>query len=341
MRGLKYTANEKQRAITLWRGGEDIFRVAKKFKCTERSLWRWKALYDGTTESLKNKSSCPHTPHPNSHTQEEREQIKMLFEANPQMGYSELYGELRAKYAYKRHFKTMYKYVRKNFLRSVQAYEHYIPQKYETPEMLGIKMQMDVKYVPRECFAGEAKKNLERVNDRFYQYTMIDEATRERFVYPYKEHSGYSTADFIKRAILYFGYIPYCIQTDNGTEFTNPQGKKVHIADKVMNQLNIRHKRIRPCMPRHNGKVERSHRNDQEKFYKFLTFESYDELKDKMADWLTRANKIPSSALRNHAGKCVWQSPLDKRAELIEILKEEQNKQKIRFLKNSQRDKAA
>ncbi len=57
-------------------------------------------------------------------------------------------------------------------------------------------------------------------SDKFYQYTIIDEASRERFIYPYKEQSSYSTIDFVKRAIVYFGYKPKIIQTDNGQEFT-------------------------------------------------------------------------------------------------------------------------
>ena len=35
---------------------------------------------------------------------------------------------------------------------------------------------------------------------------MIDEASRQRFIYPYREQSSYSTIDFVKRAIAYFGY---------------------------------------------------------------------------------------------------------------------------------------
>lgn len=50
---------------------------------------------------------------------------------------------------------------------------------------------------------------------------MIDETSRERFIYPYKEHSSYSTINFVKRAIVYFGYKSNIIQTDNGQEFTH------------------------------------------------------------------------------------------------------------------------
>lgn len=53
--------------------------------------------------------------------------------------------------------------------------------------------------------------------EKFYQYTIIDEASRERFIYPYKEQSSYSTVDCVKHAIVYFGYKPITIQTDNGS----------------------------------------------------------------------------------------------------------------------------
>ena len=38
---------------------------------------------------------------------------------------------------------------------------------------------------------------------------------------------------------------------------------KTHPLDTLLNSLEIYHKFIRPGTPRHNGKVERSHRNDQ------------------------------------------------------------------------------
>ena len=55
------------------------------------------------------------------------------------------------------------------------------------------------------------------MGEKFYQYTIIDEASRERFIYPYKEQSSYSTVDFVKHVIVYFGYKPITIQTDNGS----------------------------------------------------------------------------------------------------------------------------
>lgn len=334
MRGLKFSAKEKEKALKMWLvEKKDIFYVCKKSRCTERSLWRWKAQYNGTLESLANRSSRPITPHKLSHTAEERAAIVAIFTDHPDISYTEALGILRTEHAYKRTYGGFYRYVVKNHLRgtSVKQTEEYIPQPYETPEHIGVKWQMDVKYVPRACNHGKFAK------EWIYQYTIIDEATRERFLFPYKEKSGYSTVDFVKRAIVYFGYAPQTIQTDNGTEFTNPKGTgegKKHALDILLDRLGIRHQLIRVYTPRHNGKVERSHRTDSEFFYKTLKFETYEELKEKMAAWVVRYNNRPHSSLRNNEGKRVWLTPLQKREQLIELLHEDADAPHIRFIKN-------
>lgn len=171
-----------------------------------------------------------------------------------------------------------------------------------------------------------------------------DYDTRERFIYPYKEQSTFSTVDFLKRALVYFGYLPAIIQTDNGTEFTPPKNAKettVNAVDRFLTKYGIRHKLIKPYTPRHNGKVERSHRTDQECFYNHLQYSTFEELKEKMADWLNRYNNRPHSSLRNREGKRAWLTPLQKRAELMEDykkngFKDENDKEiKIRFLKRA------
>ena len=55
---------------------------------------------------------------------------------------------------------------------------------------------------------------------------------------------------------------------------------------------NILHKTIRPRTPKHNGKVERSHRNDNNRFYQFLTFSSLQNLNVKGAKYLKHSNNI-------------------------------------------------
>lgn len=84
---------------------------------------------------------------------------------------------------------------------------------------------------------------------------------------------------------------------------------RVHPFDKLCLSLGIEHKRIRPRTPRHNGKVERSHRNDQERFYNWLRFYSYEDLLAQMKRYLARSNDIPMRVLG-------WLSPLEKRRQL-------------------------
>ena len=73
-----------------------------------------------------------------------------------------------------------------------------------------------------------------------------------------------------------------CIQTDNGLEFIKEFKERKHgklsLFEARLKQLGIKHKLIRPYTPRHNGKVERSHRKDNEYFYathKFYSFEDF------------------------------------------------------------------
>ena len=142
-------------------------------------------------------------------------------------------------------------------------------------------------------------------------YTAIDEFTRLRFIYGYEEHSTYSSADFLKRAVEWFkrrGIKVECVQTDNGPEFTTRfiQGlkDKPTLFQTTAAKLGIRHKLIRPYTPRHNGKVERSHREDHNKFYSCHCFYSCDDLNQQLKAHLRRSNDRPMRPLG-------WLSPLE------------------------------
>lgn len=305
-RYLPHDLNTKYHATKLYRKGYPISFLCRRYKISKSSLMRWNKKFDGTKESLIDKSHRPLTPHPNAHTEQELKWIKDLIRRNPNISMSELYGKLRTERGYSRTAPSLFRVLRKlNFYVKKEDHKKYIPKKYDTPTDIGIKWQMDVKYVPTECYSGTTP-------DKFYQYTIIDEASRERFIYPYKEQSSYSTIDFVKRAIIYFGYKPEIIQTDNGQEFTyTMKTDKIHPLDILLNSLDITHQLIRPRTPRHNGKVERSHRNDQNRFYNYLKFYSYEDLKYQMKSYLKRSNNIPMQVLG-------WISPIEKRTKIIE-----------------------
>ena len=92
------------------------------------------------------------------------------------------------------------------------------------------------------------------------------------------------------------------------------------------------------ALPRHNGKVERSHRSDQESFYNNLKFSTYEELKQEMMLWNVRYNNRPHASLRNREGKQVWWTPLEKRADLFNLLEEKKEEfEKVRIVAKPKR----
>lgn len=289
----------KEKSVKLYRQTKDISFVCRRYHISKASLMRWNKAYDGTRESLIPKSHRPKTPHPNSHTEEEIKWIRDYHRRNPNISVCELYGKLREEKAYSRHPGSLYRvFVRLGYRKKVESTKKKSKHngKYDTPTVLGEKWQLDVKYVPTACYSGEEPP-------QYYQYTIIEEASRKRFIYAYEEQSSYSTLDFVKRAIIYFGYAPKEIQTDCGAEFTHTsKTKRVHPFDIFCNHYGIFHHLLRPKTPWHNGKVERSHRSDQERFYNHLKFYSFNDLQLQMKRYLYRSNNIPMAVLG-------WKSP--------------------------------
>mgnify|MGYP003399148508 CR=1 FL=1 len=219
-RYLPHDIKTRENAVKTYRNGNSISYVLRKYHISRTSLYRWNKAYDGTLESLMDKSHKPHTPHPNAHTEEEIKWIKDLLRRhkNDNLTLGEIWYKLRINKGYKRHIGSLYRVMRKlGYYKqiNINRTSKYVPKKYNTPKQIGIKWQIDVKFVPVLC---QGKKI--PCDKRFYQYTCIDEASRERFLFWYDEHTPANTVDFVKRCIEYYGYKPEEIQTDNGTEFT-------------------------------------------------------------------------------------------------------------------------
>ncbi|AND78683.1 DDE-type integrase/transposase/recombinase [Streptococcus pantholopis] len=306
LRYLPHTLDTRYHAVKTYRKGASVAFICRRYKVSKASLMRWNKRFDGTKESLKDKSHRPLTPHPLAHTEQEISWIKNSIKRNPRATLIEIFYKLKTNKGYNRHPCSLFRVLRKLgvFKSPKTKKKTYTPKPYDTPTDLGIKWQMDVKFVPKHCYTG-------KLPDRFYQYTVIDEASRERFIYPFKEQSSHSTVQFLKMAIQYFGYKPQILQTDNGFEFTHfRETKRRHPLDLLCEELGIQHKCIRPRTPRHNGKVERSHRNDNRRFYQHLQFYSYDDLIKQMSAYLYRSNRLPMQTLG-------WQSPIDIRKALL------------------------
>ena len=299
-RYLPHDFQTKLHAVQMYLNCGDISYVCRKYHISRISLWRWSKKFDGTPESLIDKSHKPNSRHPNSHTNQEIRWIRNLVRRNPRITLCELWIKLKHDKGYKRSIIALYRVMKRLNIKGYKGMKikdtskkkH--NKKYETPKNVGEKGQMDVKYVPNECKAITIPED-----KRYYQYTYIDEATRERFLYWYEEHTPTNTIDFVKRVINHFGYTPKEIQTDNGIEFTYNKAdiKKEHPLEAFLKKLGIKHHKIRPRTPQHNGKVERSHRNDNERFYSYLKFFNLEDLRKQGALYLKRSNNIPMAVL--------------------------------------------
>ena len=311
-RYLPHDLNTKYYAVISYRNGNSSEYVCRKYHISKSSLSRWNRKFDGTKESLKDKSHRPISKHPNAHTDLEIKWINDYIRRNPNITLCELWYKLKLNKGYSRHPGSLYRFLKKmGFYQqiNIKNTSKYTPKKYDTPKNIGEKWQIDVKFVPKECKADGLPHDL-----NFYQYTCIDEASRERFIYHYTEHTPMNTVDFIYRCFLFYGYKPEEIQTDNGMEFTWNQEKfkKIHPLDDLCMKEHIYHHKIKPRTPRHNGKVERSHRNDNERFYNTLKFYSLEDLRYQAKLYLKRSNNIPMGVLN-------YKTPKEIKMKLLEL----------------------
>ena len=272
-----------------------VKRASRKYNKSRSYIYFWKARWDGTAESLACRSRRPHS-HPNQHTEAELKLIWDMRRRNPQLGMVELWHRLRQR-GYTRRPESLFRVMRKLGLFPPKEKKPACkPKPYQQMTYPGQRIQVDVKVVPRHCIADPEL--------RLFQYTAIDEFTRLRFLAAYPEQSTYSSADFLKKLFKWYarrGIRVECVQTDNGFEFTNRFSNSKRdiptLFETTAAQLGIRHKLIRPYTPRHNGKVERSHREDQKRFYSCRSFYSLDDLAKQLAIHNRRSNNFPMRPL--------------------------------------------
>jgi transposase InsO family protein len=175
----------------------------------------------------------------------------------------------------------------------------------------GELLEIDVKYVPGRV-----------ANRRYYQYTAIDTASRWRYLKVYDEYTSYHSIRFLEEVINNFKHKIQAVKTDNGSVFTNyylgtnkrsdVSIKTLHSLDVFCRERNIIHYLIDPGKPAQNGTVERSHREDQEKFYERNKFRSIYDLQKKLKCWNMYYNNLehcglggqsPNEFLANYSNK--------------------------------------
>lgn len=160
----------------------------------------------------------------------------------------------------------------------------------------GELVEIDIKYVPKKL-----------KNKRYYQFTAIDCASRWRYLRIYDDMGNNSTLKFFKEIMKQSPFEIKAIKTDNGSCFTNrytgylkssdPLNPRLHPLDILCQKYNIIHYLIDPGKPAQNGKVERSHRSDQERFYDMNKFRDIKDLERKLKLWNKEYNNLEHCGL--------------------------------------------
>jgi len=160
----------------------------------------------------------------------------------------------------------------------------------------GDLVEIDVKYVPGRV-----------ANKRYFQYTAIDTASRWRYLKVFEEQTSFHTIRFLEEVMEQFKCKILAIKTDNGSMFTNRylgvytrkdlSSKQAHGLDQFCDWHGITHYLIDPGKPAQNGTVERSHREDQEKFYEQNKFKNFGDLQKKLKKWNIYYNNLEHCGL--------------------------------------------
>lgn len=268
-----------------------VTKAARKYHTNRQFVYRQLEKYDGTLKSLALKSRRPHS-HPNAHTEEELNLIKKVKSRYGIDGLAEVYVQLR-KRGYTRSYGSMVKQISKLPKEETKLRKGYTKHEEIRGQYPGDKVQVDIKYVPRECLVFDTQ------DKKYYQITAIDEYSRKRVLEIVDEKSVTNTSRFVKKLEKTMGLEINTIQTDNGPEFVNNQveTKEQTIFEKTLESLGINHRRTRPYSPWQNGKVERSHKIDGERFYSRNEFSSVEDLKKKLKRYNARYNNISKKVL--------------------------------------------
>ena len=205
--------------------------AALVYKMHRKTIYRWKARYDGTLASLVNKSRRPHRSQ-KAHTKQELKLIKNYKNKNKDTGLVVLWLKLK-RAGYTRSVTSLYRIMIKMgiYKKTPSKKKTYEPKAYQQMTYPGQRVQVDVKYVPMKCLTKELKEQ----GERYYQYTAIDKYTRLRVLWFAKEHSTYESSKFAEIIVKKFPIKIEEIQTDNGFEFTNRLSYNTSIRDRKNN----------------------------------------------------------------------------------------------------------
>ena len=234
----------------------NVARTCRYFGISRKTYYKWKRRYDEHREA--GLYDRPRTPHrsPRSTPREVVNKILYLRQTY-HFGPRRIADYLKRFHDVSLAMSSVHRILCRHGMRRLPANLKHRPhgvrwKRYEKPQP-GHRLQLDVKFLER--IPGTQK--------RLYQFTAIDDCTRLRVLKVYDACNQRTAIQFIDEVVRRLPFRVHVIQTDNGAEFQSQFHWHVE-------GLDIRHAYIRPRTPHLNGKVERSHRVDDEEFYQLL-----------------------------------------------------------------------
>jgi transposase InsO family protein len=254
----------EQARLTAWRlrvlrQAEDernVARVCRRFGISRKSFYKWKRRHaEHGDAGLCDRARAPRRS-PRATAPDVVSKILYLRQ-HYHFGAARIAAYLHRFHQIKIAASSVHRILTRHGMRRLPGNQKYQPhgkrwQRYEKPQP-GHRLQIDVKFLER----------IPTTRRRLYQFTAIDDCTRIRVLKVYDACNQRTAIQFIDEVRRRLPFRVHVVQTDNGAEFQS----QFHW---YLETMDIRHVYIRPRTPHLNGKVERSHRVDDQEFYQLL-----------------------------------------------------------------------
>lgn len=276
----------------------NVAEACRRHRVSRQYYYKWKARYDGTLDSLLDRSRRPQS-HPRQLTCAEAALVERVARQHKTRGLYHLHYLLVTQHGFRRSVGAVYKALKRaGFYAPRKRKRRRKYKRYEQP-WPGANVQIDVLYVPQIRCRQE------------YQYTAIDEHSRLRYAAIYRENTPRQATRFLREALDFFERHRIRVeqvQTDHGAEFTwamFPHILKEHPFERELRQAGIGRKLTPIGKPHLQGKVERSHRIDNDEFHTRHYYRTSGARQRAFRGWLNYYNHQ-----RAH-GSLNWRTPAE------------------------------
>jgi transposase len=290
----------------------NVSQACREFGVSRKTYYKWQRRLQAAgndSAALQDRSRRPHS-HPR---QASSTQVRLICAFYRRRRWRKrlvrLWWHLKRHHGLLLSLTGVYRVLKRAGLLSGQRRRRRKPKPYQPMSRPGERIQIDVKHTGLR----------DRWGRQLYQYTACDEYSRWRLLRFHQEITPQSSVDFFRQLKALFPFPIACVQTDHGTEFTYdflPQVTVPHPFTEHLETQGVRHKLIRIATPWHNGKVERSHRTDEEEFYRLFRLKTLPEAHRRLGSWNHRYNTD-----RPH-GSIGWKTPAQVLTEYSQSLSE-------------------